>query len=72
MTAYTFATLSGSDYGGSTDRKRAHEAAARICRETGEVVVVDEPGCRWQLTPRGGRASWTKITKKDNGHEQVA
>ena len=55
------ARLSGNDIGGSTNRRRAREAAARVCRETGEVVLYDAPGEVWELTKVAGRAMWTKL-----------
>jgi hypothetical protein len=49
--AYHYRTLDDRDVGRSTSGRRARDDAARIARETGQMVELVTPGETWRVLP---------------------
>ena len=62
LSSYHYRTVDDRDLGQSTSGRRARDDAARIARETGQMVELVTPSETWRVERvSASRTRWTKV-----------
>lgn len=65
LSTYHYRTVDDRDRGQSTSGRRARDDAARIARETGQIVELVTPAETWRVERISAtRARWTRIEQR--------